>query len=328
MESTKVISSAQPEAPLAVKQRGKRYTRRKRLKIEFAFWSFSAPLLVGLAVFVYIPILWSIYLSFFNASNTIAPTQFVGLTNYASMLNDTAYQQALVTITLFALFIIPMTFALSLGLALLVNSIRFAQPFFRSVFFLPTACSYVVASLIWKLDIFNGLSTGFANTILISLHMNPIDTWISSPSPPYYWIVLVSLRLWIQVGVYMLLFIAGLQTIPQELYEAATVDGARRGWATFRYITFPLLRNTSVAVLLLNLIAAYQAFDEFYNIMGSTASGGNASLGRPPLLYIFQVALGSQDYGRGSAGAIILAAIIIVFTLVQAKVFGFGKVQS
>ena len=127
----------------------------------------------------------------------------------------------------------------------------------------------------------------------------------------------------------MLLFIAGLQTIPQELYEAAMIDGARRGWTTFRYITFPLLRNTSVAVLILNLIAAYQAFDEFYNIMGNiTSTSGNASLGRPPLLYIFQVALSSQDYGRGSAGAIILAAIIIVFTLVQAKVFGFGKVQS
>lgn len=326
MESTKVISSAQPEAPLAVKQRRKRFTLRKQLKIEFAFWSFSAPLLVGLAVFVYIPILWSIYLSFFNARNTITPTQFVGLANYVSMLNDTAYQQALVTITLFALFIIPITFAFSLGLALLVNSIRFAQPFFRSVFFLPTACSYVVASLIWKLDIFNGLSTGFANTILISLHMSPINTWISSPNPPYYWIVLVSLRLWIQVGIYMLLFIAGLQTISQELYEAAMVDGARRGWTTFRYITFPLLRNTSVAILILNLIAAYQAFDEFYNIMGT--STGNASLGRPPLLYIFQVALGSQDYGRGSAGAIILAVIIIVFTIVQARVFGFGKVQS
>jgi multiple sugar transport system permease protein len=141
--------------------------------------------------------------------------------------------------------------------------------------------------------------------------------------------VLVTLRLWIQVGGYMLFFIAGLQGIPLELYEAAAVDGARRGWTTFRYITFPMLRNTSVAILLLNLIAAYQAFDEFYNVMGSsTGMSGNASLGRPPLLYIFQVALGGQDYGRGSAGAIILAVIIIVFTLLQARVFGFGKTHS
>src|SRR5437879_3501697 len=124
MESTKVISPAQPEAPLDVKQRGKRSTLRKHLKIELAFWGFAAPLLIVLALFVYIPILWSIFLSFFDARSTIAPTQFVGLANYASILNDTAYQQALVTITLFALFIIPTTFALSLGLALLVNGIR------------------------------------------------------------------------------------------------------------------------------------------------------------------------------------------------------------
>lgn len=329
MEFSNVNVPAQPVASQEDTERGKRSIQRKHLKTELAFWSFAAPLLLGLAVFVYLPILWSIFLSFFDARNTIAPTQFVGFANYASMLNDTAYRQALVTITLFAIFIIPTTVAISLGLALLVNSIRFAQPFFRSVFFLPTACSYVVASLIWKLSIFNGLSTGFANTILGFFHIDPINTWITSPNPPYYWIVLVTLRLWIQVGGYMLLFIAGLQGIPQELYEAALVDGARRGWATFRYITFPLLRNTSVAILILNLIAAYQAFDEFYNVMGSfTGSSGNASLGRPPLLYIFQVALGGQDYGRGSAGAIIIALIIIVFTILQARVFGFGKTHT
>jgi multiple sugar transport system permease protein len=316
-------------APQEEKPRGKQHIQRTSLKTELAFWSFAAPLLLGLAVFVYLPILWSIWLSFFDARGTIAPTLFVGFTNYASMLSDADYRQALITITLFAIFIIPTTFAISLGLALLVNSIRVAQTFFRSVFFLPTTCSYVVASLVWKLSIFNGLSSGFANTILGFIHVDPINTWITSPNPPYYWIVLVTLRLWIQVGGYMLFFIAGLQGIPLELYEAAAVDGARRGWTTFRYITFPMLRNTSVAILLLNLIAAYQAFDEFYNVMGSsTGMSGNASLGRPPLLYIFQVALGGQDYGRGSAGAIILAVIIIVFTLLQARVFGFGKTHS
>jgi multiple sugar transport system permease protein len=328
MESTHVITSTQPASPPENTQKGMRRIKRNGIRTELAFWSFVAPLLLGLTVFVYLPILWSILLSFFNARGTIAPTQFVGFANYASMLNDTDYQQALITITLFAIFIIPTTFAASLGLALLVNRIRFAQSFFRSVFFLPTACSYVVASLVWKLSIFNGLPTGFANTILNLVHVAPINTWITSSQPPYYWIVLVTLRLWIQVGGYMLLFIAGLQTIAPELYEAAMVDGARRGWTTFRAITFPLLRNTSVAILILNLIAAYQAFDEFYNVMGSISNTGNTSLGRPPLLYIFQVALGGQDYGRGSAGAIIVALIIIVITIFQARIFGFGKTNT
>lgn len=327
MESTHIIPPAQP-MPISVdKRRRKQFIKRNQIRTELAFWGFAAPLLLGLAAFVYIPILWSIWLSFFNARGTIAPTQFVGFANYASMLNDADYRQSLITITLFAIFIVPTTFAASLGLALLVNTIRFAQSFFRSVFFLPTACSYVVASLVWKLGIFDGLPTGFANTVLSFFHVAPIDTWITSTQPPYYWIVLVTLRLWIQVGGYMLLFIAGLQNITPELYEAAMVDGARRGWKTFRYITFPLLRNTSIAILILILIAAYQAFDEFYNVMGSSNTG-NSSLGRPPLLYIFQVALGGQDYGRGSAGALIIALIIIVITIFQAKLFGFGKANS
>src|SRR5205823_9523942 len=144
--------------------------------------------------------------------------------------------------------------------ALLVNSIKFAQGFFRSVFFLPTACSYVLASIVWKMSIFNGSSFGLANTVRHSVGLDPIS-WISSPNPPWYWLVLVTVRLWLQLGFYMIIFLAGLQEIPQTLYEAAQVDGASSGWRRFRYITFPLLRNTSIACLILLLIAAFQAFD-------------------------------------------------------------------
>jgi multiple sugar transport system permease protein len=86
-----------------------------------------------------------------------------------------------------------------------------------------------------------------------------------------------------------------------------------------------LLRNTSIAVLMLNFIAAFQAFDEFINILGGVASAGNISLARPPLVYLYQVAIGQQDYGRGSAGALILTTIIIAVTLVQGRLFGFGR---
>ena len=118
----------------------------------------------------------------------------------------------------------------------------------------------------------------------------------------------------------------GLQEIPRSLYEAAWVDGARTGWNTFRYITFPGLRNTSIAVLLLSFIAAFQAFDEFFNILGGTAaSSGNQGLARPPLVYLYRVAFTDQDYGRGSAGAFILTALIIGVTLIQGRIFGFGR---
>jgi multiple sugar transport system permease protein len=117
----------------------------------------------------------------------------------------------------------------------------------------------------------------------------------------------------------------GLQEIDRSLYEAAWVDGARPGWTTFWTITFPLLRNTAVAVLLLNFIAAFQAYDEFVNILSAAGSTGNLSLARPPLVYLRQVAIDQQDYGRGSAGALILTAIIIFVTLVQGRLFGFGR---
>lgn len=309
----------------AQSQKPDRLLRRQNVRNDLFFWSFAAPLVIGLLIFTYIPLLWGIFLSFFEARGTVDPTRFVGLGNYVQMLTDPAFRDSLLTFSIFALFIIPTTFFLALGLALLVNGVRKGQGFFRTVFFIPTACSYVAASLIWKVGIFNGLPYGLANAVRGLFQLGPID-WIGTPNPPYYWLVLVSARLWLQLGFYLILFLAGLQDIPRELYEAAYVDGAKKGWTTFRNITFPLLRNTSVAVLLLNLIAAFQAFDEFYNIMGSfTGSSGNSFLARPPLVYLYNLAFGGQNFGLGSAGAMILTVIILFFTLVQGRIFGFGR---
>ncbi|KJK51157.1 hypothetical protein UK23_07995 [Lentzea aerocolonigenes] len=284
-----------------------------------AFWLFVGPFAIGLLVFVYVPIGWSLLLSFFDARNTVTPSEFVGLRNYADMLTDQPFLSSLGTFSVFAAFIVPLTFVLALALALLVNQISFMQGFFRSVFFLPTACSYVVASLVWKLSIFNGVRFGLANTVLGWFGGEPV-AWTVSTSPPWYWLVLVTLRLWLQLGFYLILFIAGLQRIPQHLYEAAWIDGARPGWQTLRYITLPQLRTTSVAVVLLLLIAAYQAFDEFYNVLGTDR--GYPPFARPPLIYLYYTALGSggQDFGHGSAGAVILTLLIAGVTLLQGRV--------
>ncbi len=324
MKSLSTPSAVELQTSRNDKQKSTQRVRQNSFKTTLAFWGFVGPLLLGLLVFFYIPILWSLVLSFSNARSVVVPQGFVGFDNYIAMLSDAGFIKALVTFTVFAAFIVPATFISALGLALLVNSAKFAQGFFRSVFFLPTACSYVLASIVWKMSIFNGSSYGLANTLLYALAngANPI-AWISSPTPPWYWLVLVTVRLWLQLGTYMIIFIAGLQDIPRELYEAAMVDGAKRGWQTFRNITFPLLRNASISVLLLNIIAAFQAFDEFKNIM----TGGNEILARPPLVYLFNVALNDQNYGYGSAGAIILTLIIVIFTLIQGRFLGFGKAE-
>ncbi|MDT7727255.1 MAG: multiple sugar transport system permease protein [Actinomycetota bacterium] len=292
-----------------------------------AFWLFVGPFLIGLAVFAYLPIGWSVYLSFFDARNTVSPTTFVGPDNYVAMLGNEAFLASLGTFSVFAVLIVPVTFVLSLALALAVNRLKFARAFFRSVFFLPFACSYVVASLVWKTSLFSGVRYGLVNSVLGLFGVDPV-AWTGTVSPPLYWVVLVTARLWLQLGFYMILFIAALQRIPDHLYEAAWLDGAKPGWQTLRYITLPQLRATAVAVLLLNLINAYQAFDEFYNIMGD--SRGYPPFARPPLVYLYYTSLGSggQDLGRGSAGAVILALLISLVTLVQGKVFRFTRVGS
>lgn len=289
------------------------------------FWIFVGPMVLGLLVFVYIPIIWGFLLSFFRARNSVLPTEFVGFGNYIELFQDQRFIDSLETVILFAVFIVPVTFALSLGLALLVDNAGLGGGLFRTIFFIPTACSYVVASLVWKTSLFNGLPSGFANNILWLIdEIRPI-AWVNTTDPPYFWLVLVTVRLWLQSGFYMIIFLAGLQEIPRHLYEAARVDGARRGWQTFRHVTFPMLRNTSISVVLLLFIEAFQAFDEFRNILATGGASGTQILARPPLVYLYNVAFQDQNYGRGAAGAFIVALLIVVVTVVQGRLFGFGS---
>ncbi|MFF4118319.1 carbohydrate ABC transporter permease [Streptomyces sp. NPDC001714] len=316
MSTTTTRGVAQPAPAKASSARPRRGLRGNP---TLNFWLFTGPFLIGLVIFVFVPIVWSFWLSFFDARYTVTPSHFIGFDNYKQILTNSNFPSSLVTFTVFAAFIVPTTWALSLGLALLVNQLRFMRAFFRSVFFLPTAVSYVAAALIWKMSIFNGVRFGLANTVMSWFGVDN-TSWISNPSPPWYWLVIVTLRLWIQAGFYMILFLAALQNIPPELYEAASIDGAKRGWQTFRYITLPQLRATSTAVILLLLIAAYQAFDEFFNIIGTKATWAQT-----PLMELYKTALGTdQDYGAGSAGAVILSVLICIVTLAQGKIMGFG----
>ncbi|MGW6903586.1 carbohydrate ABC transporter permease [Streptomyces sp. NPDC054940] len=307
------------ENPASAKVSKDRPRRGLRANSTFNFWLFTGPFLIGLVIFVFVPIGWSIYLSFFEARFTVTPSEFVGFDNYKQILTDADFRNSLVTFTVFAAFIVPATWAMSLGLALLVNRLRFMRAFFRSVFFLPTAVSYVAAALIWKMSIFNGVRFGLMNTVIGWFGVDNI-AWLANPDPPWYWLVIVTVRLWLQSGFYMILFLAALQNIPRELYEAAAIDGAKSGWQTFRYITLPQLRATSTAVILLLLIAAYQAFDEFFNLLPK------ATWGQPPLVELYKMALGeNQNYGAGSAGAVVLTLLICIVTLFQGKIMGFGR---
>ncbi|MEL4358031.1 MULTISPECIES: carbohydrate ABC transporter permease [unclassified Luteococcus] len=278
------------------------------------FLAFVAPFVVGLALFVYIPIIWSAYLSFFDARNTVTPTKFVGLANYRYLLGDQLFRDSILTFIGFSAFIVPLTFVCSLSLALLLDGIKTGQAFFRSVFFIPTAVSYVIAAMIWRLSFFSGTRFGLANSLLRQLGGENVN-WLGGTNS-WYWLVLVTLRLWLQAGFYMILFIAGLNKIPRETYEAAAIDGAS-GWKLLRHITLPQLRATSVAVLMLLLIGAFQAFDEFFNVLGTM--GSYPPYARPPLVHLYLISLGGgqQDLGLGGAGTMIVTALIVFFGLLQ-----------
>ncbi|THF66742.1 sugar ABC transporter permease [Deinococcus sp. Arct2-2] len=293
----------------------------------WAFWGLVGPLVMGLIVFTIVPLVWGFALSFQNARGTIEfdVSRWVGLDNFRRTLADPAFRESLITGALYAALVVPLTLVFGLALALLVNSVRRGQAFFRTALFMPTAVSFVVGALIWKIGLFNGLSFGIANTVLGLFGWDPIVWTLTSP---WVWVVLVSLRLWLTLGFNMLIFLAGLKEVPAQLYEAARIDGAS-SWQSFWGITFPLLRNTSIFLLFVNVIGALQAFDEFYNVLGSGVSSLSSSLaGRPPIWYIYDTGFATADYGRGSASAFLLAGIILLATLLQVRLFGLGQRQN
>ncbi|GAA2752433.1 carbohydrate ABC transporter permease [Amnibacterium kyonggiense] len=294
--------------------------RHPRRGEELTFWIFLAPFFVGLLIFTLLPIAWSAVLSLFDAQATVYPTIFVGLRNYIDIVTDPDFLNSIGTFLVFTVFIVPVTLVCSLGLALLVNRLPHGAGFFRTVIFLPTACSYVVASLIWKLGLFNGLESSLANQVLALFGQQPIYSWLNQF--PLFWILLVTVRLWLQIGFYMLLFSAALQRVPEQLYEAASIDGVRSSWRMFWSITWPQLRSTTSAVILLLMIAAFQAFDEFYNLVGAGPTA------RPPLVYLYNRAFTQQDFGHGSAGALVLTLIMVVVALLQNRFFGFGAADD
>lgn len=178
-----------------------------------AFALLTAPMLIGLGIFKYLAIGWSFLLSFSAAHGTIGLGHWVGLANYRTLLGDAAFRSSLLDILLFTLFIVPVTFAASLGLALLVHRIRRGRAVLRTAFLLPAAVSYVAASLLWKMCLFNGLPAGIANMVRDWFGMAPVP-WLLTTSPPLYWVVIITLRLWLQVGFYMVLFLAACRASP------------------------------------------------------------------------------------------------------------------
>lgn len=284
--------------------------RRRRLSRRHREWLaaslFVFPDTLGLLVFVGIPMVLALAMGLFNVSGFGGIT-FVGLANYERMLSDSLFLESLKVTVIYVVSFVVGNFVISLALALLVKQKIPFVGVLRSMFFLPYVVSLVVIGLVWKFMLLD--QVGIVNRILEALGLGS-HSWLGNPRFALATVVAVSI--WFLMGYYMVIFLAGLQEIPQEYYDAAKVDGAR-SWQTFRHITWPLLKPTSFFVLIVSTIsgvAGFQTFDLIY-VMTTGGPANSTSLG---IFYIYQQAFQFNDYGYAAAMASFLVLILLIAT--------------
>ena len=262
-----------------------------------------APWLIGILAFVVGPMLFSFGLSFFE-SDLLTRNYFVGTKNYQELLSDPLFWQSLKVTFLYAFTSVPLGAAVSLLIALLLNQKIAGLGVWRTIYYLPTVISGVAASLVW-LQIFNPRA-GLINNVLGTLGITG-PNWLFDSNWALPAIILLSV--W-SVGSNVLLFLAGLQSIPTHLYEAALIDGAN-AWQRFWSVTLPMLSPTILFSVTISLIGAFQLFTQ---VLIMTKGGpNNATLSM--VLYLYNKAFGQVRFGYASAVAWVLFAIIVAFTL-------------
>jgi multiple sugar transport system permease protein len=274
------------------------------------------PLIISFWLFWLYPALYGLVGSFTQWRGFDPNTPFIGLGNYQRAFNDPVFRISLRNTFYFALLSVPPTIALALLLALAIESTRRFRSFFRMVYFLPVVTPVIATALIWKF--LYQPSYGLFNQILMLADL-PTQRWLISSQQALPSVALFTI--WKNVGFSMVIFMAGLTTIPQTYYDAAKVDGANR-WHQFWHVTLPLLRPTFIFVLVTSIIGSFQVFGPIF-IM---TSGGDSLPGGPNnatmVLSVYQwlSAFRQLELGYGAAMGIILFVIILVITLVQFKV--------
>lgn len=278
--------------------------RRQRYATAAAF---LLPAAVGIVLFSILPIAQALRNSVFDYS-LLNPDQkvAVGLENYDRALTDPVFRVALKNTLLYTVLLVTFQTVMALILALLLKQRLRGLAFFRSAFFVPVVTSLVVISTVWKL-LYN--SQGFINAFLRTVGL-PAQPFLSSEGQAL--LSLVAMGVWKDVGFYMLIFLAGVQSIPADLYESASIDGASP-WEAFVRITLPLLRRPTVFVLVVGTIAAFKVFTPVYLM----TDGGPAESTMVIVFYIFRTAFRYFQMGYASAMSVILLGIVLVLTLVQ-----------
>jgi multiple sugar transport system permease protein len=265
------------------------------------------PFLVFYLLFLVGPLLYDVVMSFFNTSLVLPGLgHFAGLANYRELLSDSRFWQAMWHTIEFTLVSTPPLVLIPLFFAIVVNRISHGQWFFRLAFFLPYILPSAVIALVWTwlYEPGYGLIDGFFHL----LGLGP-PGWLSSPSLALYSIVIVTV--WWTIGFNFVLYLAGLQDISRDLYEAASIDGASRWKQTWR-LTIPMLGRTTTLVTVLQVIASLKIFDQIYLI---TAGGPNYAT-RSAIEYIYDTGFTSQRVGYASAASLVLFVVILIVSFV------------
>lgn len=272
----------------------------------------AAPALAGLFLFVALPFALAVVLSFTNLRlGSPLPTEFLGFEQYRRILLDPSFRRALLNNGIFALVVVPVQTALALGLAMLLNRPLKGMALFRTLFFMPVVFPMSLVATIWILIYAPG-ANGMMNAILEFITLTIWepkdflrDPWLALPS-------IMLLSIWQGVGFQMVIILAGLQSIPTVLYEAAAIDGTDR-WNQFRYVTLPQLRNPLIFVMLITSILAFRLFDQV-QIM---TQGGPNDATTTVMYEAVKAAFEQQKMAKGAAMTVVFFLIVLGITTMQ-----------
>jgi ABC-type sugar transport system permease subunit len=280
-----------------------RYHKKKLLP-----YLLVSPYLIFVSVFVLFPVLFCFFLTF-HKWNIIAPMRFIGTANYSRLFHDRLFWKAIGNTLKFLLLHIPLQLVVSLFLAYLLNQKIKALSFFRASFFMPVIVSGVVVTILWQQLL--GFDSGLINRLVTSLGFAKVG-WLIDPDMAIYSIA--AMATWKNVGLYVILFLVGLQTVPPQYYEAAKMEGANR-WQQFYHITLPMINPTIFMVVILSTIGGFSLFIEPYIMTG----GGPLNTTLSAVLYIYKQAFQYYNMGYSATLGFFYALMIMTVVVLQKK---------
>lgn len=278
-------------------------------------WLFSTPAIILLIVFLVVPFIMAIFLGFTDQRlipNPNLPTQIIGFRNFTRLLTDEAFLRGILNNFYFVIVVVPIQTSLALLLAILVNQKLRGMNFFRTIYFGPVVTSMVVVAIVWTF-LYNP-DAGMINAFLRTVSFGAIGNvnWLKDTRLVFPAIMVLSI--WQGVGFQMVIYLAGLQEIPSDLYEAGEVDGANK-FQQFFYITLPQLRNTTIFVVISTTILAFKLFDQV-KVM---TNGGPQNASMTTMVYVIEQGWGQLKVGYASAISVVFFLVVLIVSLIQRR---------